>query len=135
MSFTPISGGLSSALSGSIEPTKLLLSSRNDIRDLSDRRIHSPESNKQSHIMYTILIIIISALIFVTIIAIYDVIRNAINNYYAAISLDDPNSHNNPQDIERTKIANQNALWSSMVFAAICIVSAFILIVIFIQFV
>lgn len=133
MSFTPISGGLSSVLSGSIEPTKLLLSSdRADIRELSGRKIHSPKCNKKASTIYTILIIIISGLIFVTIITIYALMM--INNYYATIGLDDPNSHNTPKDIERTKIANQNGLWSSMVFVSVCIISGFILIVIILHF-
>jgi len=130
MAFTPISGGLSTALSGAIEPTKFL-----DIRDIRDvrsediysKRIHEPTDRTKS-IKYTILIVIISAIIFVTVIAIYDVIRSIIDNHYAHLALIDKNSHNTPEDIERTQIANENALWAHIVFASICIVSAIILI-------
>lgn len=123
MSFTPISGGLSSALSGTVEPNELY-----------ERRIHAP-SDKIQQLLYTILIVIISALIFVTVIAIYDVLRNTINNYYANIALLDPNSHNTPEEIERTQIANYNALISSLAFAASCLITALILIVIIVHFI
>lgn len=149
MSFTPISSGLSTALSGAIEPTKFLDITRSDIRSdsgdkiiirnenvrsdvLENRHIHGPSERKEDKIRYTIIIVMISAIIFVTTVSIYDVIRNALNTYYANLALTDPNSHNTNEDIERTKIANQNQLWSSMVFSAICIFSAIILILILI---
>lgn len=130
MSYTPISGGLSTALSGIVEPTKFL--DIKDIRDVktdeySSRRIHSPEEKIRS-VKYTILIVIISAIIFVTVIAIYDIIRALINNHYAELALTDPNSHNTPEDIQRTEIANTNSLLASIVFASVCVISAVILI-------
>ena len=128
-SFTPISGGLSSALSGTVEPTKFLIKDRT-FGDRSEKRIHGSTDNTS----YTILIVIISAILFVTVVAIYDVLRNVINIYYANLALTDPNSHNTPEDIERTTIANQNSLWSSMLFAAICIISAIVIIFIIVQF-
>jgi ABC-type Fe3+ transport system permease subunit len=142
MSFTPISGGFSTALSGAVEPTKFLSDNRLDTsddirletRDLYGRKIHSPSENKYTKIKYTIVIVILSAIIFVTVIAIYDVLRNAINNYYANIALNDTNSHNTPEDIQRTTIANENALWSSMIFATVCIITAIILILIIIYY-
>lgn len=137
MSFTPLSGGTSTALIGAIEPTKFISIRasddvyQNDPNELYARRVHRP-LDRTENMKYTIVIVMISALIFVTVIAIYDVIRNAINNYYANIALLDPNSHNDPDDIERTQIANNNELWSSMVFAAVCLVSAIILIILLI---
>lgn len=138
MSFTPLaSGGLSSALGGIVEPTKFIITnsvgtsdSLEDVRvrDYSERRIHSPSEKKASNNTYTILIVVMSAIIFVTVIGIYDVIRGGINNYFADIALTDPNSHNSPDDIERTNIANTNALWASMVFAGVAIILAIIFI-------
>lgn len=144
MSFTPISGGLSSALSGAIVPARLVEPERfysgSDIREdtrseeLSARRIHAP-ANKAESARYTILIVIISALIFVTVIALYDIMRAAITNYYANQALTNPASQNNPVDITRTQIANDNSLWAAMVFGAFAVLSAIILIIIILRFI
>lgn len=137
MSFTPLSGGLSTALSGAIEPTKFISApdTRSDpqAEELFARRIHEPSSSKTQTIKYTIIIVIISAIIFVTVIALYDIMRNSLNTYYANIALTDPNSHNDPEDIERTQIANINALWSSIIFAIICVIMAIMLVFILIR--
>lgn len=136
MSFTPIRGGLSTALSGTVEPTKFMDAERYDARsdDLYSRRIHGP-ANKPQALRHTIIIVIISAIIFVTTVALYDVIRNAINVYFANLALTDPNSHNTPEEIENVQISNQNALWSSMVFAAVCILIAICLLYIIIKYI
>ena len=75
-----------------------------------------------------ILRVIISAIIFLTIIAIYNVISTAIDNYYSNIALNDPNSNNTQEEIDRTNIANYYALISTIVYALICLVIAIILI-------
>lgn len=130
MSFTPLSDNLSSALTGVIEPSKILdIKERNLDADVPEKIYRQKNRN-----IYTLIIIIMSAIIFVTIISIYDIIRNVINNYYANISLNDPNSHNNQDDIERTIIANNNELWSSIVFAIICLLSSIIFIPLLIHF-
>lgn len=133
MSFTPLSGGLSTALSGAIEPTKFIDLSDLRSEDLSSRRIHGPERKPKS-IGHIIIIVIITAIIFVTVVALYDLLRNSLNTYFANKALMDPNSHNTPEDIERTQIANLNELWSSIVFAAICLVLAVILILVLLHF-
>ncbi len=95
------------------------------------RHIHGPtESNNKR----TILIVIISAIIFVTMISIYDIFRNIITNYYAREALENPNSHNSEEDIERALIANKENLNASIVFSIFCIVMAIILIVIIYNF-
>lgn len=63
----------------------------------------------------------ISAIIFVTIIALYDVLRNVINHYWINQALQDPDSANTVNDIKRTQIANTNRIWSSLTFALVCI--------------
>jgi len=122
MAYTPASGGLSSALSGVVEPTKFVRSN-----DLYGRHIHGGTDKTQT-IKYTVMIVIVSAIIFVGVISIYDVIRNMVNGYYANRALEDPNSHNTKEEIERTKIANRNLLYASIVFAGIVIVLAIVLI-------
>jgi hypothetical protein len=137
----PISNtGLSTALAGAVEPTKFINIPRSDDiiyetrpNELYEKRIHGRPDRMES-IKFTIIIVIISAIIFVTVIAIYDIIRNGINNYYASLALNDPASHNSPEQIEQTEIANSNALWSSMVFASLCLISAIVFIVILIYF-
>lgn len=156
MSFTPISGGFSTALSGAVEPTKFLdvtrssvhsddepelrldvrPEGRSDIRfeQLATRRIHSPASRPTETMRYTIVLVIISAIIFVTVVALYDVIRSGLNAHFANLALTDPNSHNTPEDIERTQIANQNAFWASVIFATICLIIGIILIFLLLMF-
>lgn len=133
MAFMPLSGGTSTALSGTVVSPRFLSIGRYEddvspVEELAERRpkTHgSPRDNPKS-IEYTIFIIIISAFIFISVIAIFDVLRNAINNFFADRSLRDPNSNNTPEDIERTEIANKNALESSIVFAAIAVLIAII---------
>lgn len=139
MSFTPLTGGISTALSGAVEPGKFFdvrnEDVRNDIRseDLYAKHIHNRDQSSTKNITKTIIVIIISAIIFVTVISLYDILRNGLNNYYANIALHDPNSHNTPEDIERTEIANQNQLWSSIIFSLICVASAVIIIIILVH--
>src|SRR5581483_11434818 len=100
-----------------------------DRETLEERRIHgSQERSQSSAVFYTIVIVIISAILFVTVIAIYDVARNAISNYYAAQALRNPDSHNTPTEIEAALIANQQALIASGVFAAVCVLLALIIV-------
>lgn len=135
-SFSPLSGGFSTALSGTVEPVKFLDTSRPDIEfrtessDIYGRRIH--EGSKSSGtINYTIVLVIISAIIFVTVVALYDVIRTGLNTYFANQALIDPNSHNTQQDIEAAQIANQNIFIANIVFAAITFAIAVIAILFF----
>lgn len=127
MAFAPIGPSASTALSGTLLSPRFLEIGTSDIDEISplerlyERRIHETKNNPKS-IEYTIYIIIISAFIFISIIAIFDVIRNVISNYYAEKTLNDPKINNTKEDIERAEIANQNALWSSIVFAAIAFV-------------
>jgi len=135
MSFTPISGGLSTALSGSVEPVKFLdvndLDTGVDVRsdvspgELYFRRMHGSANINQTT-QYTIILIIVSAIIFVTVVSLYDIIRTGMNTYFANRALTDPNSHDTAEDIERTMIANMNALWSSIAFAFIALALAVI---------
>jgi len=133
MSFTPLSGQLSTALVGSIEPSKFI-DVRESSRELSERRIHGKSNDKSDSLKYNIIIVIISAIIFVTVIALYDIVRTGLNVYYSNLALNDPNSHNIQEDIDRTTIANFNALMSSITFAAICLFIGIILILFLIYF-
>jgi len=121
MSFTPIHGGLGTALTGTIVSPLAI-----DAEESVEQRLYNPSSKPQT-VTYTIIVIIISAILFVAVISLYDVIRSSINRYYADKSLVDPNSHNTPEDIERTQIANSNALLSTITFAIICVVLALLL--------
>lgn len=162
-SFRPLhSKSLSSALLGTADPTKFVDVARKDVdfarsdadiarkdidfarrdadvarkdSDLSlyERRIHGPEEPK-INIRYTIIIVIISAIIFVTVISIYDIFRNLISNYFAKITLNDPNSHNTQEQINTTLISNHGLLISSIIFSLFCIVTGTIIIYILLQF-
>jgi len=81
----------------------------------------------------SLIMIFVSAVIFVTMVAIFEVLKNAINNYYAEIALNDPDVNNTPEDILTTTTANRYGLISSFVFAVICVIIAIIVLYIFIK--
>lgn len=136
MSFRPLQeGSVSSALLGAADPTKFIDSSRTDVsKTLFEREIHSPEE-KPTNIRYTLIIIIISAIIFVTVISIYDVFRSVITNYFARQALNDPHSYNKKEEIESTIVANQDALKANFWFSLFCISTGIILIYILLKFI
>ena len=128
--FTPLSTtSLSESLLGVGDPVKFDTGLR-DIRADKDyfernvkvRREDSPKG------WSTVILVIISAIIFVSIIAIYDCIRSYINGRYARASLEDPRSNNEIDNIIRTEIANENSLKSSITFAFLAIITGIILI-------
>ncbi len=121
MSFTPLSEGVSTALSDISEP-------------LFSRRIHLAPDNNSPGLAFTIKIIVISAILFITVIALYDVVRSAITIYFADKALTDPLSGNTPQQIRQTKISNENTFYSSVIFALICIITAPILIILILMY-
>ena len=124
MTFQPLKeGSLSTSLLGIVDQSKFTDISRND--DSYQGATHNPQSRD---LKYTILVIVISAVIFVTIVSIYEVIRTIIKNYYAKIALTDPMSNNKQKDIDRTIISNYDALKSSFFFALFCLVTGIILI-------
>lgn len=134
MAFQPLkSGTVNSALFGAIEPSKFINIDKYD-KTLYDEHVH-PIEEKKSGVRYTIIIIIISAIIFVTIISIYDVFRSLIKNYYAKMALNNPQSDNNIEDINRTIIANRDELIAYTTFSILCIITSIIIIYIIVKFV
>lgn len=122
MAFQPTLSGFNSSLYGMADPARFFDSNRLESRnDLYEQKIHSNENNSRS-IIYTLIIIIISAIIFVTIISLFDVIRGYITNYYANQALIDPISQNTPIDITRTNLANQENQTANITFFIVCIV-------------
>lgn len=127
VSFRPLSGNLSSSLLGVADPAKFTDPLRSDVRGAVRVPKRFPDvSNTSETIKYTVIIIIVSAIIFVTAIAVYDVIKTALSNTFAKQALTNPKSHNKPRDIRRTEIANKAALGSSAAFAAVSVVSAIV---------
>jgi len=132
MSLYPLSSfGLNDSLIGVADATKITDSKRNGSKDYSNRRFH--ELSHGETIRYTIIITCISAILFVTIVSIYDVLHNVINVYYNDLYLNDPHSHISQEDIERTKTSNKNTLIANCIFALICIVSAVIFVPLLLQ--
>ena len=123
MSFVPLSG-TSLFVAGSV-------GTNSTIEDGSTTENPEPKhvDNKDNgNYINLFLKIVISAIIFLTIIAIYNVINTAIDNYYSNIALNDPNSNNTQEEIDRTNIANYYELISAMVYALVCLVIAIILV-------
>lgn len=107
------------SLLGTAEASKFTDPLRVDVeKPLFERQIHGPGQTGESRttIRYTVLIIVISALLFVTIVATYDVVRLSITNYYARTFLTDQTIIDN----------SKTALISSGFFAVFCWVSILI---------
>jgi hypothetical protein len=135
MSFQPITGtGIGPSLLGVGDPIKFIRPVDNDpLEDRTDSRdLHGDRDSKGTNYIKTVLLVVISALIFVSIVALFDVLRNALDNYYAKQALENPASGNTETDIAATEIANQYNLLSSIVFASITSLISIILIIILI---
>lgn len=139
MSFVPVDGAFESSLFGVGANEQFIETSEHNahadsiVRETKNKKNTNTTSTTTNNVKYTISVVIISALVFITLVAIYDVIRNIINNYYAEKSLKDPNSHNTQEEIDRTTIANNNQLTASIIFALFCIITAVIIIIILVK--
>jgi len=111
MSFVPLNGGFSESLLG-VGTTNLIDTAKFNEKGLED--LH-PEKNGLTN---SILLVVISAIIFVTVVSFYDVLRTFINATFAKIALEDPRAKNTEQDIISTEIANKEAVISSLTFFA-----------------
>jgi hypothetical protein len=125
MSFLPLTGStVNSATIGVGAQPKILEEKLIERDRLYERRLHEPEERDNNK--HLIVIIIISAIIFVTVIAVYDVIKGALNNYFSNLALIDPNSKNTEEDINRTNIADYYALMATIIFTIVAIIFAII---------
>lgn len=131
MSFQPLKeGSPSTALLGiAANQDSFTDISRND--DSYQGGTYNP---RNKNLKYTLIVIVISAIIFVTIVSIYDTIRTVIKNYYAKIALTDPMSNNTKEDIDRTIVSNHDALKANFFFSLFCLVTGIILIWILLKF-
>lgn len=124
MSFQPIQPGFSESLIGTVEPVKLV-EAQTDRDSLIEAKVSKGARGTRDYI-YTIALIFISAFIFVAVVAIYDVFRSIINNYYADRALRDPQAHIPEEDLVRTEIANQQRLDSNIFFAVFAVITAIV---------
>jgi ABC-type Fe3+ transport system permease subunit len=90
---------------------------------IEERPIHASPATHNKHL---ITIIVLSAILFITIVAFYDIIKVMVNNYWANIALNDINSNNTPEEIQRSLVANADRLQATFIFALICLIIAFI---------
>ena len=109
MSFVPLNGGFSESLLG-VGTTNLIDMAKFNEKGLED--LH-PEKTGLTN---SILLVVISAIIFVTVVSFYDVLRTFINATFAKVALEDPRAQNTEQDIISTEIANKEAVISSITF-------------------
>ena len=125
MSFRPVAPGPSfdQSLFGA-ETTRSMMEDRLFSGDRDEPS--GSESNKTRLNLNTVLVVAVSAIIFLTIIAIYELVKGYINNYYAERSLRNPNSNNSEKDIRSTLIANEENLKSIATFALVAIIIAII---------
>jgi magnesium-transporting ATPase (P-type) len=96
---------------------------------IGGKKLHPPSSNKGKIGAYVLVIVVISAVIFVTIVALYDVVKTYISNIFASRALKDPVSTNSLEDILQAEVANREALNATLVFALFCVITFIIMIV------
>lgn len=84
-SFHPLGGSTGSALSGAVEPTKFTIIRPERDESYYERRIHPGGRESSRHL---VIVIIISALIFVTVIAIFDILKSLIGGWVDQITAD-----------------------------------------------
>ena len=126
MSFLPLTqaNNVNNSLIGVGAQIKILDEDNLLTTDLYGRRIHAPiKDNNQQHLL---LVIILSAVLFVTIVATYDVIKASLNLGFSNLSLNDPRSLNTDEDIERTLTADMYAFYSILTFFGIALLIAII---------
>lgn len=130
MSFHPLNPGIDQSLLGVGANPDLIDTTKFIEKDYVERAhyLGKEGGSNNNNATRIILTIIISAIIFVTIVSIFDVFRNAINNYYAKKALLDPKSGNTQQEIDSTLIANHEGLISSIIFAVLCVIISIIVI-------
>ena len=140
MSFTPAQNGFNTSLLGAEDwyrfkniPVRNPTLYRKQINGPDDDD-GNPTNNPTTSNRTAIIFIIISAIIFIAIVAVYDVIRNIINNYYAERALRDPKSTNTLQEIDNTLIGNYQGLIASIIFAVFSIIVAVILVYVLLKF-
>jgi hypothetical protein len=121
-SFVPLNGGFSQSLLGAGTTTTLIDTAKFNEKGLEE--LHPQESG----VSKSILLVIISAIIFVTVVSFYDVLRTFINTIFAKIALEDPNAHNTQQDIDSTEIANKEAILASITFFSLCLILAVLIV-------
>jgi len=131
MSFVPFSSNANnineSLIGVGIQP-KIL--DDNDL--LYSKRLHGPVRDNQTHL---VLVIVLSAILFVTIVATYDLIKAGINYGFSSASLHDAHSHNTQEDIDRTLTADYYALLAIITFFAVAVVIALITIPILLKYI
>lgn len=95
------------------------LNNNSIIYGANNTSINSPNTKTFKTI---IIPLIISGIVFLTILAIYDTVRSCISNYYSKKALIDPLAKNSIDTINRTLIANYYHLISSFVYTIFCII-------------
>ena len=127
MSIQPQNVGLSTSLVGVMDVNT----------SYYDSRIGSPSKQYENplSIYRTVLLTLVSAVLFVTAISIYDIIRQRIVTYYARRAIEDPDACNDPQLIRRTLIVNRESFASTVTFSLVCIIIALIIIPILIYYI
>lgn len=81
-----------------------------------------------------ILITVISAIIFITAVAIYDVIRIFISNHFSSKVVEDPNFDSTEEEATREKIKERYSLISGLSFALFSLIVAIILIPLIVRY-
>jgi hypothetical protein len=99
-----LSGGLGTSLLGTSDPVRFTDPYRFDVDSppsLFGRNVHGSTivGESRTTLRYTLLIIIVSAILFVTIVSTFDVLRNGINYYYSQNIVKDPTLTARTKDI------------------------------------
>ena len=77
------------------------------------------------------LIIIMTAIIFITILALFELISSIVNNYYTHRAFADPRSQHSRKEVINTLIESRETINANMMYVLICAISLFLFIFIF----
>lgn len=122
------SNKLGESLIGIADPVKFTDPLRVEASDYIYERIHGTPHAHGKTIKYSIIMILISAILFVTIISMYDVLRNIITYHYTEKNLKDLHNKLSQESIELSTTTNNYTLISSIIFSITSIILAIILI-------
>jgi len=103
-------------------------------RSIGSRPKEKEKNNLNTNYVKIMLVTIVSAIIFILAVAIYDVIREIINNYYSKKIIEDPEYEATDKEKNREIIKERYSLISTIVFALVVLISAIVLIPIIICF-
>ena len=99
------------------------------VKDITKLTTVEGDKDKRAKDISTIILMVFSALIFLTIVTIYAVIEAAMRVYFSNGAIRNGDSKYTEKELAHKKRKNYNRLLKSMVYCAVCVVGTIIIIV------